>query len=189
MTEKITQSRDYEEVAHYVIEQFLIHPKAEELVDRGEAMKFMSGMIYRNYNSSTSPYHKLYRQSGRVYATDPSKWNIASLRENDTEDESQVKNLNLVGKSLKEQLQTQEVEDYDYEKDMQIDAVQGIIEDMHAEGIHYWYIATLFQMWVDTPNYSELSRQTMIPRTSIAQAVEEAREYILNRLKENGIIN
>ena len=158
MTEKITQCKDYEEVAHYVIEQFLIHPKAQELVDRGEAMKFMSGMIHRNYKSSTSPYHKLYRQSGRVLASDT-----------------------IVTDDV--------VEEYDLELDLKTDAIQGIIEDMHGEGIHTWYIATLFQMWVDTPNFSELSRQTLIPRTSIAQAVEEAREYILNRLKQNGIIN
>lgn len=158
MAEKITQCQDYEEVAHYVIEQFMLHPKAEDLIKRGEAMKFMSGMIYRNYKSSTSPYHKLYRQSGRVFAKDQIESNTP-----DTE--------------------------YDRELDLQIDAVQGILEDMKAEGIHYWYISTLFEMWVDTPNYSELSRKTNIPRTSISEAVEEARQYIIKRLQDNGIID
>ena len=36
-------------------------------------------------------------------------------------------------------------------------------------------------------NFSELSRQTKIPRTSIAKAVEEARTYIQQQLKNNNI--
>jgi len=42
-------------------------------------------------------------------------------------------------------------------------------------------------MYMKEPNFSELARQTKIPRTSIAKAVEEAKEYIKQQLKQNNI--
>jgi len=66
MTEKITQDSNYREIAHYVIEQFMQKPKANELIQKGEAMRFLSGMIYRNYYSSNSPYDKLFRAKRKL---------------------------------------------------------------------------------------------------------------------------
>lgn len=156
MAEKITQDSNYREIAHFVIEQFMLHDRAYELVEEGNAMRFMSGMIHRNYHSSTSPYHKLFRQGGRVFA------------------HHDVKN-------------DKETDQYDIETDLRLDAIEGILEDMMADEQHIWYIAMLFTMWIETPNYSELERRTKIPRTSISQAVNECREYIQLKLKENGI--
>lgn len=155
MAEKITQHRDYREVAHYVIEQFMQHQRAEELIEKGEAMRFLSGMIHRNFHSSTSPYHKIFRQKNRVHA--------------------------------KHTIEDSLDEPYDYENDLLLDAIEGILEDMQAESMHTWYIAVLFQMWIETPNYSEISRNTKIPRTSVSFAVEEAIQEIQKRLKDNGI--
>lgn len=156
MTEKITQDANYCEIAHFVIEQFMMHDRAYELIEEGNAMRFLSGMIHRNYHSSTSPYHKLFRQSGRVYA------------------KSDI-------------VHDQEESEYDYETDLRLDAIEGILEDMMADSQHLWYIAVLFRMWIETPNYSELERRTQIPRTSISQAVNECRVYIQQKMKENGI--
>ena len=156
MTEKITQDSNHREIAHYVIEQFLLHDRAYELIEQGNAMRFLSGMIYRNYHSSTSPYHKLFRQSGRVFAY------------HDIQND-------------------EETDQYDIQTDLRLDAIEGILEDMMADEQHIWYMAVLFTMWIETPNYSELERKTKIPRTSISQAVNEARVYIQNKLKENGI--
>ena len=157
MAKKITQSKDYEEVAHYVIEQFMIHPRAQELVDNGEAMKFMSGMIWRSYKSSTSPYHKLYRQSGKVY----SSANIGEHMKNFIEEE------------------------YDIETDYIVEAIHGILEDMESESQEMWYLALLFKMYQETPNFSELERLTKIPRTSISHAVNQCKKEIKNRLNAN----
>ena len=67
MTSKICKGHhETEEVAHYVIAEFMEHSRAEELIERGEAMKFMSGMIWRSFHSKTSPYHKTYRQNNRM---------------------------------------------------------------------------------------------------------------------------
>jgi len=76
---------------------------------------------------------------------------------------------------------------YDFEQDTAVEAIQGVLEDMEASGIELWYRSTLFRMYIDTPNYSELSRLTKIPRTSISKAVEEAKEYIKEKLKQNNI--
>jgi hypothetical protein len=76
---------------------------------------------------------------------------------------------------------------YDVQEDYVIEAIQGVLEDMKADGINLWYRATLFEMHIKTPNYSEISRNTGIPRTSISQAVEEARTYIQTRLINNNI--
>ena len=158
MTKRICKgSRESDDVAHYCIQQFMEHKRAEELVEKNEAMKFLSGMIHRSFHSSTSPYHKLYRQSGRVHE--------------------------LYDKTLKN------VKDdpYDIEIDLNIESIQGLLEEMQAEGVDQWFRAKLFKMWIDEPNYSELSRITKIPRTSISQAVNECREYIQQTLKQRGI--
>ncbi len=120
-------------------------------------MKFLSGVIWRSFHSSTSPYHKIYRQSGRVH----------ELYDH------------TANKLLDEQ--------YDFDIDLTIEAIQGLLEEMEAEGVEQWFRATLFKMWLEESNYSELSRITQIPRTSISQAVNECREYIQQTLKQRGI--
>ena len=71
MASKICKGhRDHEEVAHYAISEFIEHDRAEELVYQGKAMQLLSGMIHRSFHSSTSRYHKIYRQAGRVYPYD-----------------------------------------------------------------------------------------------------------------------
>lgn len=145
------------DVAHHCIASFLEHKRAQELVDKGEAMKFLSGMIWRSFHSSTSPYHKLYRQGGRVH-------------------------------ELYERTLDKEVwEEYDIDIDLTIEAIQGMLEEMEAEGVEQWFRATLFKMWIEEPNYSELHRMTKIPRTSISQAVNECRQYIKETLNKRGI--
>ena len=76
---------------------------------------------------------------------------------------------------------------YDVEKDVVIGAIQGIIEDMASDKTELWYRATLFNMWLETPNYSELAKRTKIPRNSISHAVEEAKQYIREQLKQRNI--
>ena len=145
----------YEELAHYAIEQFLVHKRGQELIDKGQAMLFLSGIIHRSYHSVTSPYHKLYRQSGRV-----------------------VELYDKTAEGIKD-------EEYDIEGDLKIEAIQGIMEDMEADTIEQWFRVTLFKMWLNNSNYSELERITKIPRTSISQAVNECKQYIKTRI-ENG---
>ena len=71
------------------------------------------------------------------------------------------------------------------EGDLKIEAIQGIMEDMEADTIEQWFRVTLFKMWLNNSNYSELERITKIPRTSISQAVNECKQYIKKRI-ENG---
>ncbi len=151
-------SHEAEDVAHHAIEAFLTHKRAQEIVDANEGMKFLSGIIWRSFHSSTSPYHKLYRQSGKVYA--------------------------LYAKT-EARLQDVALEEYDFETDLTIESIQGILEDMLSDTVEQWYRATLFNMWLKEPNYSELARITGIPRTSISQAVQECRAYIKKRT-DNG---
>lgn len=158
MSQKICKSStESEEVAHYVMSEFLERTDAQALVDRGEAMKFMSGMIWRSFHSSTSPYHTIYRQKGRVFGTEDQSYY------EQTEDE------------------------YDYYKDIVIDQTERILAQMPKKGINGWYMKTLFEMYLKEGNYSEISRQTGIPRTSISHAVEECKEYLRNELKKSGI--
>ena len=150
-------SQESEDVASHCMLAFIQHERAKELIEANEAMKFLSGMIWRSFKSSTSPYHKLYRQSGRVHEL------------------------------YDHTLQNVKDEEYDQETDLKIEAIQGLIEEMKAEGVDQWFRATLFEMWLQESNYSELSRVTQIPRTSISQAVNECREYIRYTLNQRGI--
>jgi hypothetical protein len=78
-------------------------------------------------------------------------------------------------------------EQYDIELDLTIEAIQGVMEDMESDTIEQWFRVTLFKMWLKEPNYSELSRITNIPRTSISQAIQECKAYIKNRIDNYGI--
>ena len=54
MSKKICKgSLESEDVAHFAIEQFMTHERAQELVDSGKGMSFLSGIIWRSFNSST----------------------------------------------------------------------------------------------------------------------------------------
>ena len=158
MSKKICRSHhEYEEVAHFAISEFVEHEGGQELVDTGRAMNFLSGIIHRSFHSSTSKYHTLYRQKGRMHELPVNYDNV------------------------------QDSTEYNPEHDIATEAIQGILEDMKATGIDLWFRAALFEMYVKEPNFSELSRQTKIPRTSISKAVEEARDYIQKTLKNNNI--
>lgn len=150
-------SLEHEDVAHHVISSFMEHKRAVELIEKGEAMKFMSGMIHLSFYSSTSPYHKIYRQKGRMHTL------------YDTTAETQID------------------EEYNHEQDMVIEAIQGILEEMQSEGVEQWYRSVLFTLWIENQNYSEIERQTGIPRTSISQAVNECKEHIKQQLKDRDI--
>lgn len=146
-----------EEVAHYVISQFLENPKALPLVKSNDAMSYLSGAIWRSFNSSTSPYHTIYREKGRTH-------------------------------SLKEGFDHGEYDsEYDFERDRITEEIEGILTDMEVDTIETWFQSTLFKMYIQTGNYSEIARKTKIPRTSISHAVNEARDYIQQTLKERGI--
>ena len=157
MAKKICKgSSEHEDVAHFAIESFMHHERGQELVDANRGMQFLSGIIWRSFNSSTSEYHSLYRQKNRVH-------------------------------ELKDQHMQQVDTEYDHEADVVIGAIQGILEDMEADRTDLWYRATLFQMYMANPNYSELARQTKIPRNSISHAVEECKKYIQEQLKLQNI--
>ena len=150
-------SLEHEDVAHHVITSFMEHKRAEELIAKNEAMKFMSGMIHLSFYSSTSPYHTLYRQKGRMHSLYP------------------------------ETAEAQIDIEYNYERDMLTEAIQGILEEMQSEGVEQWYRSMLFGMWIDNQNFSELERKTGIPRSSISQAVQECKQYIRQELKNRNI--
>lgn len=158
MAKKICKSSsEYEDVAHFAIEQFMQHERGQELVDSGKGMQFLSGIIWRSYNSSTSEYHSLYRQKNRMCQ-------IIS--------EQQIEQADDV---------------YDINQDEVTGAMLAIVEDMLAGSTETWFRATLFNMWLSNSNYSDLSRKTGIPRQSITQAVEECKTYIKQQLKQQNI--
>lgn len=156
MAQKITRGhKETDDLLHYSILHFMEHARADELAECGQAMKFLSGIMWRSFHSSTSAYHTEYRQKGRVHAGD-----------------------------------TPEYEDLEY--DHQVDEIAGeiqtIIKDLKTCGdTTKWYHAQLFTMWMDNPNFSQLSKSTGIPRTSISHAVGETKKLILTKLNAKGI--
>lgn len=159
MSKKICRSHfEYEEVGHFSIEKFMLHERASELIESNRAMNFLSGIIHRSFHSSTSQYHTEIRQKGRVH-----------------------------GFSSNTHLEAPDIL-YDEEADRIVDdtadTVRVILEEMVMAKGRLWMRAVLFQMWCDNPNYSALSKITKIPRTSISQSVDEAKEYIKEELKK-----
>lgn len=52
---------DHEDLAHYAITTFLEHPKADELVERGEARWFIVRILLNSSRGAKSEYYRLYR--------------------------------------------------------------------------------------------------------------------------------
>jgi hypothetical protein len=157
MAKKICKgSHEWEDVAHFAIDKFIHHEHGQELVDAGRGMNFLSGIMWRSFNSSTSEYYALHRQKNRMHSLDTTHLEMPT-------------------------------DEYDYDQDYVVAAIQGIIEDMSCDKTDLWYRATLFQMWLNEPNFSELERRTEIPRNSISHAVNEAKKYIKAELKQQGI--
>ena len=75
MAKKICKSHsEWEEVCSYSIEKFMIHERAEELVESGRGMNFISGIMHRSFYSSTSFLSLRYpteRSCPRDYPRDP----------------------------------------------------------------------------------------------------------------------
>lgn len=162
-----------EELAHYAIEQFITHRKYEEVTQKHEAdpdfghcRGFILAIMRNSWygkKSEFSRYHKAHRAD------------VGHRKRNVSDDKFNT----LLEK--KEQI------DYDYETDYITEAIQGILEEMSIDTQDLWYQGKLFQMWMENPNFSAISRATGIPRTSISNAVQEAKEYIRKQLDNRGI--
>ena len=62
---KTSAKHVYEDLAHHALESFIQHKRVEELIEKKQAFLFLSGIMHRNYYSSNSPWHKLYRYNGK----------------------------------------------------------------------------------------------------------------------------
>lgn len=79
------------------------------------------------------------------------------------------------------------VEEYDIEIDLKIESIQAIMEEITVESTEGYYCMTILQLLMEQPrvNFSELERDTNIPRSSISQAYYTAIEMIKERLQRN----
>ena len=66
--------------------------------------------------------------------------------------------------------------------------LEDALEDLKAESIEGYYACTIFEQVLTQPkmNFSKLSKETGIPRTSISQAYYQAIEMIKKRINTNG---
>ena len=163
-----------EELAHYSIEQFMTHKRYEEILQRdvnepefGHCRGFILAIMRNSWygrKSEFSRIHKAHRADIGHRKRVISDYKFNELLE-----------------------ETHEL--YDYDLDFLIEAIEGILEEMELDyDGKLWFNARLFLMWIETSNFSELARRTDIPRTSISNAVDEAKEYILQELKQRQII-
>ena len=165
----------YEELAHYSIEQFMTHKRYSEIITRdlgepeyGHARGFLLAIMRNSWYGKKSEFSRIHKAH---------RADIGS-RKRVVSDEKMT--------SL---LEAREVIQYDYETDRLIEAIEGLLEEMELdyEG-KLWFNARLFKMWLEIGNFSEIARRTDIPRTSISNAVDEAKHHILTELKNREII-
>lgn len=157
MAKKVCKSHhEWEEVCSYSVLKFMEHERCQELIEAGRAMNFLSGIMHRSFYSSTSSYHYDIRQKGVMYSLPPST-----------------------------QLEQPDIS-YNLEEDNVLDVIKTILEEMISESKETWFIAVLFGMWIDTPNFSKIARETGVPRTSVSRAVGDAKVYIKKELKLRG---
>lgn len=157
MAKKVCKGhQEWEEVCSYSIEKFMIHERAQEFIDTGKAMNFLSGIMHLSFYSSTSSYHYEIRQRGKVFGI--------------TEGTQIPEDDNL----------------YNDEQDSVLELIKTIMEEMIITSKETWFMVVLFQMWMKTPNYSQIARETLVPRTSVSRAVQDCRAYIKQELKNRG---
>ena len=164
----------YEELAHYSIEQLLTHKRYEEILAKhnadpkhGHLRGFILAIMRNSWIGAKSAFTRIHK----AHRADIGK------RKRVITDEHMTRLLDTPEDT------------YDYDIDHLVESIEGLLEEMELgleDGL--WYRARLLKMWVETPNYSELSRMTDIPRTSISKAVEEAKTYIIEELKTRNII-
>ncbi len=164
----------YEELAHYAIEKLLINHRYDEILakhnldpDYGHLRGFILAIMRNSWYGKKSEFR-------RVNANH--RADIGSRKRVVTDDKWE---------RLTEDIPNEE---YDFEIDFLVEAIEGLIEEMELDQEGLWYRARLLKLWLATPNFSELSRITGIPRTSISKAVDEAKTYIIEELKIRKII-
>jgi len=170
----ITKSDELsDDLAHYAIEQFLTHHRYEEITAKdlldpsyGHCRGFILAIMRNSWYGKKSEFTRYYK----VHRAD-----IGQRKRNITDEDFEARANN------------QPKIEYDYNKDYIIEAIEGILEEMTIDTKDLWYKAKLFKLWLQTPNFSKLARETGIPRTSISNAVEEAKEYIKQELKNRNI--
>ena len=164
----------YEELAHYAIEKLLTNHRYDEILakhnldpDYGHLRGFILAIMRNSWYGKKSEFR-------RVNANH--RADIGSRKRVVTDDKWE---------RLTEDIPNEE---YDFEIDFLVEAIEGLIEEMELDQEGLWYRARLLKLWLATPNFSELSRITGIPRTSISKAVDEAKTYIIEELKIRKII-
>jgi len=164
-----------QELAHYAIEKFMQHSRYQEICDKealepeyGHSRGFILAIMRNSWFGKKSEFR-------RVNANH--RADIGSRKRN--VNDSKFADL----------LEENKAEEYNYDKDYLIEAIEGLLEEMNLDReSRLWFNARLFEMYLETPNFSEISRKTDIPRTSISNAVTEAKEYIIEELKNRQII-
>lgn len=63
--------------------------------------------------------------------------------------------------------------------------VKKIIEKFSYSGVNNWAAVEIFNLFVDEPNYSSLSKKTSIPVSTIHNTVNKVRTFIKNELTIN----
>ena len=151
---------DYIDLAHDIIIAFQEHELAPSLVEKGEARWFIVRMLLNQARSNTSPFKRNHRIIHEGYVPD-----------------------------------NREEEDYDMETDLRIEALQTAIEEIIAElnkdligdkFVRYCMDVVLWTLKQKKPNFSEIERETGIPRTSISNAYYNGLDMIKKRILDNG---
>ena len=162
-----------EELAHYAIEQFITHKRYDEVnlkheaePDYGHCRGFILAIMRNSWYGKKSEFSRIHKAH---------RADIGHRKRNVSE--SKFNTL----------LENKEQTDYDYELDYVIEAIHGILEEMSIDTQDLWFQAKLFQMWMEDSNFSSLSRRTGIPRSSISNAVNEAKACVKQQLKNRGI--
>ena len=162
-----------EDLAHYSIETFMTNKKVKGVMERevlepevGHARGFILAIMRNSWYGKKSEFSRYYKAH---------RADIGSRKRNLSQDDFDARVE--AGAAL----------EYDYSQDFIVEAIEGILEEMEIDTKVLWFYAKIFRLWLETPNYSKLSRELDIPRTTISNAVEVAKEYIKTELKKRNI--
>lgn len=161
------------DLAHYAIEIFLTNQKVKGVIERevlepevGHARGFMLAIMRNSWYGKKSEFSRYYKAH---------RADIGSRKRNLSQEDFDAR------------VEAGAAQDYDYSQDFIVEAIEGILEEWEIDTRLMWFYAKIFRLWLETPNYSKLSRELNIPRTTISNAVEVAKQEIREELQRRNI--
>lgn len=163
-----------EELAHYVLTEFLTRVDCQTIIDSGGAFFFCLRIATNNWKSTTSPFYRNYRDA-RAHI-ELNEHHYQQMEEIGKNDEEVYEHTNRNERTKQQMNGLEEQPELTFE-----DLYEQVQSGMEKLG---WYERELLQVYAENNgNASLVSRLTKIPRTSINLTIRKIKVHLTKQIK------